>query len=68
MKNIGTIPVPDPAKAFRNFERGLSRALQVSKVELAARVEQELAAHKADRIELGHAKRGRKPKVVSASK
>ena len=41
MKSVGAIPVPDPAKAFLNFQEGLARALHVSKDELSKRVAQD---------------------------
>jgi hypothetical protein len=62
MKNISTIPVSNPAEAFRNFKEGLSRVLRVSKDELAERVDRDNAERTADRVQRGYQKRGPKPK------
>lgn len=62
MKSVGTIPVPDPAKAFLNFQEGLARVLRVSKDELSKRVVQDDAERTADRVQRGYKKRGPKSK------
>lgn len=62
MKDIALIPVSNPKTAFLNFQEGLSRALHVSKDELAERVAKDNAERTADRVQRGYAKRGPKPK------
>ena len=62
MKNIASIPASNPNTAFLNFQAGLSRALRVSKTELAERAVQDDAERTADRVQRGYAKRGPKPK------
>jgi hypothetical protein len=63
MKQVSTIPVSDPKAAFLNFQEGLSRALRVSKDELAKLVAQDNAERTGDRVQRGYAKRGPKSKV-----
>lgn len=65
MKNMADTLVSNPAKAFLNFQAGLSRALRVSKEELVERVAQDDAARTADRVQRGYAKRGPKPRQSS---
>jgi hypothetical protein len=62
VKNAANTPVDNPAAAFLNFQQGLSRALRVTKEDLAQRVERDNAERDADRIEHFQLKRGPKPK------
>lgn len=55
------VKVQNAENAFQIFQQGLSRALHVSKEELARRVAQDNAVRTADRVQRGYRKRGPKP-------